>query len=512
MTSSPRIRVLDPQVAERIAAGEVIERPASVVKELIENALDAGAKAISVEVRHGGLDLIRVSDDGSGIPREDVPLAFQRFATSKIASAEDLSSIRTLGFRGEALAAIAAVSRVEMRTRAQGELEGTQAIIKNGQVHVEPAASPVGCSVTVSHLFYNAPARRRFLKSPLREAELCRNTVVRYALAFPHVAFRLLIDNREVLTAPAGTLQERVAICLGRDVAEEVLPLQWEAADLKVQGVVSRPTIGRSRRQAQFFFINGRPIRAGLLAVALERPYEGRLPPGRHPIAVIHIETDPAYVDVNVHPQKAEVRFMHERSIYRAVSQAVEEALRPFPQEGTSIVMQWPFAEYTAEAPCRPLREAGPGYHAASSLRAVGQLHNSYILAQSPDGLVVIDPHAAHEAVLFEQLLRGEPKQEISPPLRLPLTAQEANILSEHLDVLAELGIDIEPFGRDALVIRALPVSLSQAPLAELLSAIIEELQSPRERDPDALREVLAARLACAAAIKAGDILSFDQM
>ncbi len=511
----PRIRVLDAAVAERIAAGEVIERPASVVKELIENALDARATAISVEIQHGGLSLIRVADDGIGIPREDVPLAFQRFATSKIASADDLTRVRTLGFRGEALAAIAAVSQIEMLTRTREELEGTRARVRDGQVAIEPAASPAGCSVTVTNLFHNVPARRRFLRSPLREAELCRNVVVRYALAFPDVAFRLRVDGRETLATSSGTLLERLAACIGREAADEMISLRWEAADLRIQGLISRPTTGRSHRQHQYFFVNHRPIRSGLLAVALERPYSGRLPMGRHPIAVISIEIDPRYVDVNVHPTKAEVRFMHERSAYWAVSQAVQEALQPFPaaQPGEALsAVRWPFEDQEPPAPYVQLREVGPGYHVDSPLRAVGQLHNSYILAQSPDGLVVIDPHAAHEAILFERLLRGEPRQEVTPPFRLPLTQREAEVLARYLDVLAELGIEIEPFGPEAYALRALPACLSRVPLADLINALVEEIASSDQTDPQVLREALAMKAACIGAVKAGEILSFNQM
>ncbi len=508
----PRIHVLDPAVAERIAAGEVVERPASVVKELIENSLDAGADAISIEIRRGGLELIRVSDDGSGIPREDVPLAFQRFTTSKIASVEDLSRVRTLGFRGEALAAIAAVSRVEVLTRSRDEMEGTHMLLQSDQSVCTPAASPVGCSITVTNLFHNAPARRKFLKSPLRETELCRNTVIRYALAFPHVAFRLRVDGRETLVAPAGTSLERIAMCLGRDIAREMVPLEWEAADLKIYGYVCRPVIGRSHRQAQYFYANHRPIRSGLLAIALERPYEGRLPFGRHPIAMVLIEMDPAYVDVNVHPSKAEVRFLQERSVYWAVAQAVENALSSFPRAEVSGSMTWPFAEHELATSYVHLRDMTSGYHIGSPLRAVGQLHNSYILAQSPEGLVVIDPHAAHEAILFERLWRGEKSQDVSPPFLLPLTAQEVEVLSEHLDVLATLGIQVEPFGKESFVVRALPVSLAKVPLADLFTALIGELSAQEDADWDALREALAMRAACAGAIKAGDILSLDQM
>lgn len=506
-----RIRVLAPEVAGRIAAGEVIERPASIVKELIENALDAGATAIAIEIRNGGLDLVRVSDDGAGIVREDVATAFERFATSKLATVEDLSAIRTLGFRGEALAAIAAVSRVEMVTRARSEVEGTRIVVQEGRSIISPAASPIGCSVTVTDLFANAPARRKFLKSPLREAELCRATVVRYALAYPRIAFRLRVDDRETLVAPPASLIERIAICLGRDIVDEMIPVTWEAADLKVHGLISRPSLGRSDRQAQFFFVNGRPIRSGLLAVALERPYAGRLPLGRHPVGIIFIEISPTAVDVNVHPTKAEVRFMHERSAYWAVAQAVEGALNPFPRQETVDTLRWPFADF-ATAPYVPLREVGTGYNALSELRAVGQLHQSYILAQSPEGLTIIDPHAAHEAILFERLLRGEPGQEISPPYLLLLTASETEAVSDHLDVFREMGIEVEPFGPETLVVRSLPAPLMHVPVADLIAALAQEIQRHGAAQAGDLREALAMRAACLAAIKAGDILSFDQM
>lgn len=248
------IQVLPPEVAERIAAGEVVERPASVVKELIENSLDAGASAVSVEIRDGGLSLVRVSDDGCGISRADLPLALERFATSKIHTLEDLEAVHTLGFRGEALSSIAAVAHLEILTRTQGELEGSRLRVEGGRVVVEPAASPVGTSVTVRRLFYNTPARRKFLKSPMREGELVRQTVVRYSLAYPAVAFRLVVNGRETYVAPPATPLERVGAALGREVAAEMVPIGWEAADLRIEGYVSRPTLGRRDRKGQFFF------------------------------------------------------------------------------------------------------------------------------------------------------------------------------------------------------------------------------------------------------------------
>ncbi len=504
----PEIRVLGPEVAARIAAGEVIERPASVVKELIENALDAGATAIQIEIQEGGFAWIRVADNGSGIPRDQVPLALARFATSKIRTAEDLGRVRTLGFRGEALPSIAAVARVEILTRTAGETEGTRLIAEEGRLTVQPAASPVGTAVTVRDLFYNTPARRRFLKSPLREMERVRETVCRYALGYPRVAFRLVIDGREALIAPPGTPLERAAQIWGREVADELIPMSWEAADLRIHGLISRPTLGRASRAFQHFYVNGRPVRSGLLAVALERPYAGRLPARRYPLAILHIELPPAFVDVNVHPQKAEVRFSQERSVYWGVSQAVEAALAGFPRsEGVAIA--WPLE--AAPPPARPLAEPSAEYGRPARWRALGQLLQSYILAQSDEGLIVVDQHAAHEQVLFERLWAGGASSPLPSPVVLPLSAREAEPLEAELETLRSLGFDIEPFGGNTFVVRAIPAPLAGQPVGALLNAVLEEAAALRRGGGDP-RERIAMRLACTAAVKAGDGLSPEEM
>ncbi|HIP86968.1 MAG TPA: DNA mismatch repair endonuclease MutL [Anaerolineales bacterium] len=503
------IQVLPPEVAERIAAGEVVERPASVVKELIENSLDAGASAVSVEIRDGGLSLVRVSDDGCGISRADLPLALERFATSKIHTLEDLEAVHTLGFRGEALSSIAAVAHLEILTRTQGELEGSRLRVEGGRVVVEPAASPVGTSVTVRRLFYNTPARRKFLKSPMREGELVRQTVVRYSLAYPAVAFRLVVNGRETYVAPPATPLERVGAALGREVAAEMVPIGWEAADLRIEGYVSRPTLGRRDRKGQFFFINGRPVRSGLLAVMLERPYAGRLPPDRRPLAVVHIRIDPRLVDVNVHPRKVEVRLSQERSVYGALTRAVEETLSPYPRrEEAYPALMWPFAEVEAGV----VREERAEYVAAR-LESMGQLNNAYIVARGPEGLVVVDQHAAHEQVLFERLLGGGgTAQPVSPPVRVELTPREAERLEPFLALLADLGTEVEPFGRSTFLIRTLPAPVASSDPRELLEAVLGELPGCRRLEPEAARERLAMKIACTAAVKAGDILSDEEM
>ena len=502
------IHILDKSVADRIAAGEVVERPASVVKELIENAIDAGAKAISVEIRGGGLALIRVSDNGSGMSRADAPLAVERFATSKIATADDLNAIKTLGFRGEALPSIANVSQLEILTRTRDEIEGTRVRASEGQMETEVAGAPIGTTVTVRNLFYNAPARRKFLKSPLRETELIQKTLLTYALAYPHIAFRLIVDGRETVNLPPAQGLARIGAAWGRDVAAETVEVNYTSIDLHVHGLVSRPTLARSSREWQMFYVNGRPIRSGLLAVMLERPYAGRLPPGRHPLAVIHIEIDPGLMDVNVHPRKAEVRFVQERAIYGAVTQAVEQALRGFPLTVQPGETDWSFANVPEGPVALALHEPGADYH-VGPWRAVGQIHNTYILAQSMDGFVIVDQHAAQEQIFYEWLTEvGSRKSEARE--QIELMPKEGELVKEHLEEYQSIGIEIESFGENTFRVTAMPAFISLSP-AELITALAEEHERYRSLEGDELRDKLAAKAACLAAIKAGDVLDAAQ-
>ncbi|HLF26404.1 MAG TPA: DNA mismatch repair endonuclease MutL [Anaerolineae bacterium] len=507
-THLPRIHLLDKSIAERIAAGEVVERPASVVKELIENAIDAGAQAIAVEIRQGGVALIRVSDNGSGMAREDAPLAVERFATSKIASTEDLDAIRTLGFRGEALPSIASVTQLELLTRARDEIEGTRVRVVEGQPQTEVAGAPIGTQVTARELFYTAPARRKFLKSPLRETELIQKTVVTYALAYPHIAFRLVVDGRETLAWAAANPLERIGAVWGRNVAAEMVEVDSTSLDLRVRGFVSRPTLARASREWQNFFVNSRPIRSGLLAVMLERPYAGRLPPNRYPLAVIQIEVDPQAVDVNVHPRKAEVRFYQERAIYGAVTRAVAEALRDFPLLQPDPT-DWSFANVAGAEPgaAYTLREPGLDY-GGGAWRALAQIHNTYLLAQNQAGLVIVDQHAAQEQVFYERLtisaLRAQ--SPITMNRQIQLMPYESEQLLAHLEEYRSLGIEIEPFGVNTFRVTALPAFIQVDP-AELITALLQEHERYRALEGDALRDKLAAKAACLSAIKAGDVL-----
>lgn len=526
------IKPLSPQLTALIAAGEVVERPASVVKELVENALDAGAKAISVEVRDGGLALIRVSDDGIGMSRLDAPLALQAFSTSKIRTPADLNRIRTYGFRGEALSSMASVAQVDILTRVADEVEGTQIISRPSpniaqaaNLDISPSASPVGTRVTLSGLFASTPARRKFLKSPMRELELIQQSIEKYALAHPNVAFRLMADERPRMVLPPGSGLERIGAIMGRDMADEMIPINWQAMDLHIQGYISTPSIARSRRDRQYFYVNGRPVRSGLLAVMLERPYSGRLPPGRHPLAVVQIEVDPGFVDVNVHPQKVEVRFSRERSIYGALSQAVNDALHEFPRQvfGDEALFPWPFAGVNGPEGVLSLAEDQAPYE-VGALRALAQIHQTYILAQATEGVLIVDQHAAHEQVLYERCSAGNVVSAAVERIQLSLTAPEATLLISNLTLFHSLGFDIAPFGDRTFLLRQLPSALvphlsnqviynaSQPNEAALVTTLLEELGKHKTQDSDTQRDRLAQKAACVCALKSGDVLSEDIM
>ena len=510
------IHVLPALVAERIAAGEVVERPASVVKELVENAIDAGATAIAVEVREGGLTLIRVSDNGCGMSPADASLSVERFATSKITTELDLLRVRTLGFRGEALPAIAGMSHLELVTRPRDAIEGTRVRVRDGQPESEVAGAPAGTQVAVRDLFYNAPARRKFLKSPFRESELIQKTVIQYALANPQIAFRLTLEGRELFAWAAASALERIGAAWGRETAGEFVEVAHSSVELGVRGFVSRPTLARGSREWQLFFVNGRPIRSGLLAVMLERPYAGRLPPNRHPLAMIHLDVAPQLVDVNAHPRKAEVRFYQERAIYQAVSYAVTGALREFPLTyAAGAGADWSFANeqpggFAAAGDTRAVREESAVY-GAGDWRAVGQIYNTYILAQTSDGLLIVDQHSAQEQVFFERLTSAAAEESAAPPGFSPAVVEvlpaEAQRLREHLDEYRSLGIAVEPFGGSAFRVESLPAFVP-LPAAQLLAALLDEHGRYPALEGDALRDKLASKTACLSAVKAGDSLT----
>lgn len=519
-----RIRVLDRSVAERIAAGEVVERPASVVKELVENSLDAGARSIAVEVEGAGLRVIRVLDDGEGIPAADVPLAFERFATSKIARVEDLEVTRSYGFRGEALPSIAAVARVTLTTRTASDATATRVAVEGGTVQgVGAHGAPPGTAVEVAGLFFNTPARLKFLKSPVREQALIAEVVQRAAMAHPDVAFRLTIDGRKVARWPAVTAAERAADALGAGV-DELIRADGPVPGGQAVAWLARPERSRPGRAGQHLFVNSRPIQSALLRRAVEQGYAQLLPVGRFPVFALLLDLDPASIDVNIHPRKLEIRFKEESRIFGAVVRAVRDALL-----GSPLVREAVLSSVASAAPAQargrgdgwiPLaleaREAHPGYAPAGdrrlpALRAVGQVLNAYLVAEGPDGLYLVDQHAAHERVLYERLLAARRKggvasQGLAVPLTVELAPAHLALLAGHQDQLAQLGFAAEPFGSRTALLRAVPVLVAGAAPGELLHRAIGALEGDGEGE-DPLERVTIAT-ACHTAIRAGDPLS----
>jgi len=556
------IRILPPEVAAQIAAGEVVERPASVVKELIENALDAGARHVAIDLLEGGQRLIRVSDDGCGIPTDEVELAFNRHATSKLRSVHDLNHITTLGFRGEALASIASVSRLLVVTRATGEAMGSRLRLEGGRiVHRETVGAPQGTVVTVENLFYNTPARLKFLKKESTERGHIASLVSRYALAYPNVRFTLTHAGQEVVrTTGSGDLREALIAVYGLEVAErmveiESLPDETPRPDLPpitVEGFVGLPTLNRANRNQIALFVNGRWVQDPSLSYAVTQAYHTMLMTGRYPIAVIMITLPPEDVDVNVHPTKAEIRFRHPDAVFSAVQRRVRRTLvdKASPPSVRAEVMwgapDWDIrrerlAQVTAErvgqlgldfhmegagqhARHRD-RQAAPSEsapsqghrHALPMLRVVGQVGATYIVAEGPTGLYLVDQHAAHERILYERFMaeRGGAEvasQELLEALTVELMPEQMALLEGNLNMLHTIGFRLEPFGRATIRLRAIPALVAQGDPVQALLAALGEIECGEMPIEATAEEKLIARVCKQAAVKAGQVLSYAEM
>jgi DNA mismatch repair protein MutL len=556
------IRILPAGVAARIAAGEVIERPASVIKELVENALDAGARTVEVTVRGGGIELMRVRDDGGGIPASELADAFERHATSKLRSEQELFAVRTLGFRGEALAAIAAAADVDLVTRPAHEAAAAVARARGGRIeHLGSAGAAPGTSVEVRELFAALPARRRFLRAPAAEARAITQAVEAYALAYPHVAFRLQVDERRVLaTDGGGDLRVAFAALYGVGLAQPLLAVEYERAatdadgdapSARVAGLVGPPHVHRASRRALTLFANGRAIVSRALAHAVEEAYAGLLPAGRYPVGLLHVHVPPDQIDVNVHPTKAEVRFRHERLVYSAVGAAVRAALSsasaavaPAPADvaagpgghapwadGRAVVaaarsapLVIPAAPHSASGP-PSAAEPPPAVQSAlplaarlPALRALGQLDATYLVAEAPDGLCLVDQHAAHERVLYEAVLAGRAAGQVAmqPLLQAavaPLSASQAALAAEQHDALIGLGFAFEPTDGAAVLVRGLPATLAAraGTSIDAARALVDYLDRLAAEEERAGSDRAAATLACRAAVMAGDRLDLEQ-
>lgn len=637
------IHILPPEIANKIAAGEVVERPASVVREFVDNSIDAGAKRIDVEISQGGLGLIRVTDDGCGMSREDAVLCVKRHATSKIQTAENLSAITTRGFRGEALAAISSVSRLEMKTRRPGDELGTVITVEGG-IEREPqeTGTPVGTAVSVNDLFYNVPARRKFLKKPVTEQGHVLAVINTHALANEDIHFTLTTNNRRTIDWPAvSNRPQRIHQIFGRDLLNEMIPIALDTPHVSISGLISRPTLSRNGAQHLFFFVNGRYIKDRILHRALMNGYRNLIHAGRYPVAFLFLELSPEDIDINVHPTKQEIKFSREDAIYSAVHGAVRRAwetpsqqsenertavIKPQPPSSgidpdvppqskpelekltvdppsplsttplnTSIVskdsptgqpptpasqninfetvsspilqsvqnhnkpttdsdrkpvidkplQEKPISEPIQQLNRQPLKqekteppqpyqlnpamlsEHAQPLHKIDDLFTVasldntrepvirGQLLNSYILAEGEDGLFIIDQHAAHERLLFDEFLQRSEKatlasQSLLFPLTMDFAPNEAEVVEEQLDLFKRLGFLIEPFGPRTFIVRSIPSSLdmesAEAFVQDLIGGIRKE-GNARERQEKALQT-----LACRAAVKFGDSLTPHEM
>jgi DNA mismatch repair protein MutL len=524
------IKVLDPRVVARIAAGEVVERPASVVKELVENSLDAGASQISVEVAGGGISLIRITDNGGGIPAADVEMPFIRHATSKISCLEDLESINSLGFRGEALPSIAAVAEVELQTCAAGEKAGTALRLRDGSVvHREESGRAPGTTLSVINLFRSIPARLKFLKLPATENSHIAGVVTQYALAYPEVRFTLSIDGRVTLRTPGrGIPMESVIAVYGPDVAAGMIKVAATQTSPRVTGLAGAPTIARARRDHLSFFVNRRWVNSRLLTRAVEQAYRGLLTTDRQPIAIMNIALPPDDVDVNIHPAKSEVKFRDEQHIFGAVQRAVRQALvehLSVPAIGVAEppVLPWPDevkpsprAAQPAPSPvtATPPTQASTPLLSLPVLRVIGQLAESYIVAEGPEGLYLIDQHASHERILFEQITQRYTGKDIEvqgllEPVTLELSPRQDELLRARCAGLAEFGFHIEPFGSRTFLVRAVPALLHDKDWAGMIRELLDSLG---EVDREGWIEAVTRTMACHSAIRAGQTLTDTQM
>ena len=584
------INILSPHVADMIAAGEVVERPASVIKELMENSFDAGAHAVTVELRDGGATYIRVADDGKGMAPEDAGVAFLRHATSKLHDEAGLEAIGNMGFRGEALAAISAVSEVELTTRRRGDESGTHMTLSAGDIQdMRETGCPEGTVMQVRSIFFNTPARLKFLKSDRAEASACVQAALRCALGRPEVSVRLIRDGKEEFFSPGdGKVESCVYALLGRDTAKDLLPCALSDGDMSVSGFVSSPSAGRGNRAMQFFYCNGRFIRSALLQSAVEQAYKNTLLSGRYPACVLYLTLSNAAVDVNVHPAKTEVKFSQEKRVFDLVYHAVLAALSDEDRAGITEAKPTPRAA-AAPAPAVSAKPAArPDFYrsmraenfraqnysvknisspkkteAAPVLRAyeepyqtrldlnsvptpvksqaastknsaipqdfsdktveksvqsvensqlpayklIGEALKLYILVEVGGELLLIDKHAAHERMIFDRLKQSDRRamaQTLLEGVTLRLSAEEQGLLEQNGELLSELGFEIEAFGQDDYILRAVPADMNPSDACAAVEEILEKLKSGAAPDPQSARDEILHTVACKAAIKAG--------
>jgi DNA mismatch repair protein MutL len=553
------IRLLSPEVASQIAAGEVIERPASVVKELLENSLDAGARTITITFEEAGKKLIEIADDGSGIPSAEMDLAVSRHATSKLVRSDDLFSISTLGFRGEALASISSVSRMTITSRVKDETEGTRLKVEGG-ISGKPTkvGTTVGTTIRVEELFYNVPARLKFLKTDVTERRAIDSLVTRYALAYPEKRLKLS-EGRNIILQTAGDGDRRaiLAALYGVDVAKQMLEIMAEEDGYQLSGFISPVSLTRSNRREITFFINGRWVQETALNSALLQAYHTLLMVGRYPLTALFLEMPSQDVDVNVHPAKAEVRFRNQDQVFSFVQRSVRKALlayspvpnvapslwgttRTIPSSETrsSVGIDWSIAhdELPENRDLRLETDMGqqvPSLQSPNSpistsptqssqftriplLRLIGQIGATYLVAEGPDGLYLVDQHAAHERVLFEKLMAQHDMKKIASqalltPVVVTIPPQAAQLLLAQLPILQHFGFDVEEFGPNTFQVRAMPVLFTGSDPSAALRALVEDFEEDEAPLQNEIEAKLAARVCKRMAVKAGQALSSEE-
>lgn len=551
------VHVLDDNTINKIAAGEVVERPASVIKELVENAIDAKADRIEVEIMAGGTSFMRVSDNGIGMSREDAEKAILRHATSKIVQVDDLQAIATLGFRGEALPSIASVSRFNLQTRQAGAELGTEIKITGGKTtEIGAAGCNLGTTIRVEDLFFNTPARKKFLKTNNTESGRINEFIIKLAISHPEIAFKLINNNKSSLATPGrGDLKETLQSIYGASVGQSLLPLEFEDEDIKLWGFVSKPSAIRSSRSWQTFIVNGRIIASRAIAKAIDNAYHALIPKSGYPLIALNIEVPQHTIDVNVHPQKTEMKFEDESRIFKAVYKAVLDAVRPKGQVGQlgqlaaqadhvqqhvekglqelnfgQSVMNFPLRE---EKPAMTWQEGTIALAQDKSVKSVqsvvdeeeklptagmipiGQVDDTYIIAQDGDSLYIVDQHAAHERVLFDRFsAQAEhiPSQQLLVHLILDFSTHESQIIEENLELLAGLGFGLEPSGPNQFRLMEVPADVPSSQAEEFIREVLASMEELHRPTAAELRQAVLATTACKAAIKAGFKLNYRQM
>jgi DNA mismatch repair protein MutL len=556
-----RVRRLDEITVQKIAAGEVIERPASVVKELVENSIDASPTRIEVEIKNGGRQLIRVTDDGSGMEREDAVLAIERHTTSKINSADDLWQLNTLGFRGEALATIAAVSQFELISKTKEQKFGVKIEVKGGLLQkVKDVGAPDGTTVKVQNLFYNTPPRLKYLKTIPTETNYINEIISRLALGYPEISFRLQHQEYELLFTPGnGNLYETMVAVFGSEIAKDMIPMSYEENSFKINGYIGKPSIAKNNRNNEIFFVNRRYFHSRTLSAAVEKAYHTLLPIARYPFVILFLEINPQIVDINVHPSKMEVRFSNDSDLFKAFYHSIRKSL-----SDNSLISEWITPEedhlalkyQTSNANIKtiqPINMAINYQQAEAGLREVATVNerpslndqyqttpndstpnteplvtrnfyifpkavlNTYIIAQDEKGLLFIDQHAAHERILFERYMQRTKEflgaQALLIPETVNLNYAQFKVVSERLPLFADLGFEIETFGGQTIILRSVPLTLVNLNYQDLIVDLIDQfIDFETFKNPAEIKEAFITTMSCRTAIKAGDGLNILEM